>query len=188
MTKNTILQSAYVLFAKNGFNATSMNDIVKHSQLTKGAIYYHFSSKDELFVETAIYIHQKYNLDELLDFEKTTKKTYKKQILNMGLKIIQLYETDPMFSDFIWESYMLARKNKHIRLLIMQKAELKKPLYDRAIQKGIELGVFEKKSDVAYIQFKLKTTLDAIGLHMNLNINCFDVKNMWKKTIKEIFV
>jgi AcrR family transcriptional regulator len=45
-----ILDSAETLFAINGFNGTSMNDIVKESNISKGAIYSHFESKEKLFL------------------------------------------------------------------------------------------------------------------------------------------
>ncbi|UCH57769.1 MAG: helix-turn-helix transcriptional regulator, partial [Candidatus Bathyarchaeota archaeon] len=49
-THNRIMDSAERLFATKGFNGTSMNDIVKESGLSKGAIYGHFESKERLFL------------------------------------------------------------------------------------------------------------------------------------------
>src|SRR5579884_4316313 len=36
------------LFLVRGFSCTSMDDVVKHSGVSKSNIYYHFKSKDEL--------------------------------------------------------------------------------------------------------------------------------------------
>jgi AcrR family transcriptional regulator len=44
------MASAERLFAAKGFNGTSMNDIVKDSGFSKGAIYGHFESKERLFL------------------------------------------------------------------------------------------------------------------------------------------
>jgi AcrR family transcriptional regulator len=48
--RNMILDQALELFVQKGYAATSMEDIVKHTGVSKGSIYYHFSSKDDLFV------------------------------------------------------------------------------------------------------------------------------------------
>ncbi|WP_339254098.1 TetR/AcrR family transcriptional regulator [Paenibacillus sp. FSL P2-0136] len=48
--RSMILDQALELFVQKGYAATSMEDIVKHTGVSKGSIYYHFSSKDDLFV------------------------------------------------------------------------------------------------------------------------------------------
>ncbi|NLG03596.1 MAG: TetR/AcrR family transcriptional regulator [Clostridia bacterium] len=48
-TKERILQEALVLFAQNGYMATSMSDIAKKLDITKPALYKHYKSKQEIF-------------------------------------------------------------------------------------------------------------------------------------------
>jgi len=50
ITKQTIMDTALRMFLLNGYDKTSMNDIVRESGITKGGIYYHFQNKDELFL------------------------------------------------------------------------------------------------------------------------------------------
>ena len=47
-TKNRILAEALALFAKNGYLGTSMSDLANRLHLTKGALYRHFSGKQEI--------------------------------------------------------------------------------------------------------------------------------------------
>ena len=47
-TREHILQVATGLFASRGFAPTSMNDIVRESGLSKGGVYWHFSSKNDI--------------------------------------------------------------------------------------------------------------------------------------------
>lgn len=49
-TKAQILQAALTCFSGKGYHQTSMDDIVAESGLSKGALYWHFKSKQELFV------------------------------------------------------------------------------------------------------------------------------------------
>ncbi len=47
-TRLTILQKAFDLIYRKGYQATSIDDIIATTQVTKGAFYYHFKSKDEM--------------------------------------------------------------------------------------------------------------------------------------------
>ena len=48
--KETILQAATVLFSKNGFKETSTADLAKMINVAEGTIFYHFKTKDKLFL------------------------------------------------------------------------------------------------------------------------------------------
>lgn len=67
--KNVIVESATIYFSKYGFYKTTMDEIAKHIHKAKGAIYYYFKSKEELF-------------NEVLKQELSTVKTELRQIVN----------------------------------------------------------------------------------------------------------
>ena len=48
LTRQTILQKAFELIYTNGYQKTSIDDILNAANVTKGAFYYHFHSKDEM--------------------------------------------------------------------------------------------------------------------------------------------
>lgn len=48
-TKNEILDSAVKIFAENGYFNTSLEDIARDAGVTRGAIYWHFKNKIEIF-------------------------------------------------------------------------------------------------------------------------------------------
>jgi AcrR family transcriptional regulator len=50
-TRQKILHSAYNLFALNGFDGVTVDDIMRHAELTRGGFYSHFKSKTELYKE-----------------------------------------------------------------------------------------------------------------------------------------
>ena len=52
ITKERILKQSGQLFNTQGYKATSLRDITDATGFTKGAIYRHFNSKDELEMET----------------------------------------------------------------------------------------------------------------------------------------
>lgn len=57
-----LLEIAARLFAKHGFDATSLRDIAEEANITKAALYYHFPNKEALYVRIAVF-----GLERLLD-------------------------------------------------------------------------------------------------------------------------
>lgn len=49
-TRERILASALSLFARKGYDHTTFNDIAARLKMTKGAVYWHFKSKEKLLV------------------------------------------------------------------------------------------------------------------------------------------
>jgi TetR/AcrR family transcriptional regulator, fatty acid metabolism regulator protein len=49
LTRERIVESATEAFAEHGYHDTSMDDIVRRSGFSKGAIYFHFPGKEALF-------------------------------------------------------------------------------------------------------------------------------------------
>lgn len=57
-TKQKILDVALELFSKQGYDKTSLSDIARHANVTRGAIYWHFEDKGELLCDLCISILQ----------------------------------------------------------------------------------------------------------------------------------
>ena len=47
-TRATIITAAADLFDRQGYESTSLSDIVEQAQVTKGALYFHFAAKEDL--------------------------------------------------------------------------------------------------------------------------------------------
>lgn len=49
VTRRTLLKHALDAFSQQGYSGTTLEDIARDAQLTRGAIYWHFGSKAELY-------------------------------------------------------------------------------------------------------------------------------------------
>ncbi|MFL6127170.1 ScbR family autoregulator-binding transcription factor [Actinophytocola sp.] len=67
-TRNVILDAAAEAFEARGFAGASLSDILTRAGVTKGALYFHFSSKEEL---AKALVEEQYNI-ELPTLENTT--------------------------------------------------------------------------------------------------------------------
>jgi len=50
-TRELILQNSFVLFLQKGIKEVSINEIIKGCDLSKGAFYHHFESKEKVYME-----------------------------------------------------------------------------------------------------------------------------------------
>jgi AcrR family transcriptional regulator len=64
-TVDRILRQAMRLFLEKGYHGTSIDEITQAAQLTKGALYWHFRSKQDL-LKRIIKEHEERFLDELI--------------------------------------------------------------------------------------------------------------------------
>jgi AcrR family transcriptional regulator len=147
--RQEILQSAHACFARKGFEASTVDEIVTHSGLSKGAIYNYFKSKDEIYLA----------LMEGQTNESGTKFT----------KAIAERETALDKLNYLFEAYLLNDPNDEenkdqalvhfeFRLYSTRKPELKKVLTERyksffvtllaeIIKEGKTTGEFKKEID-----------------------------------------
>ena len=68
-TKQKILDAAVELFETRGYDATRIEDIAEKMGMTRGAVYWHFKNKDELFIYILEIFERR--LDLLLEESKT---------------------------------------------------------------------------------------------------------------------
>ncbi len=71
-TKLMIIEKVAETFNKQGYYATSLNDLIKITGLSKGSIYGNFKNKEEVAVEAF-----RYNIRKLTDaFRRESEKSY----------------------------------------------------------------------------------------------------------------
>lgn len=70
-TKSKIVSAAWQLFYEQGFDSTTVDEIVKLSGTSKGSFYHYFESKDSLIGSLAYLFDEKYTeLEKELDYSK----------------------------------------------------------------------------------------------------------------------
>lgn len=70
-TKSKIVSAAWQLFYEQGFDNTTVDEIIKLSGTSKGSFYHYFESKDSLIGSLAYLFDEKYSeLEQQLDYNK----------------------------------------------------------------------------------------------------------------------
>lgn len=81
--KDKVLEAAFLLFLKNGFDDVSLNKIIKSAEITTGGFYYYFDSKESLIIEIIdryIFFYFNAPTKEIKNSNDTSKNKIKKYL------------------------------------------------------------------------------------------------------------
>ena len=134
-TKRKIFETSMKLFAEKGYDATSIEEITATVGVAKGTLYYHFSSKEEIFnflIEEGMKL-----LQNSIDIKTAKYPNYidkVKAIVLIQLKIVARYEDliTILLSQF-WGNESRNKMCKEHILSYIQKIE-------KIVEEGIEKG------------------------------------------------
>ena len=138
-TKRKIFETSMKLFAEKGYDATSIEEITATVGVAKGTLYYHFSSKEEIFnflIEEGIKL-----LQNSVDIKTAKHNNYIdkiKAIILIQIKIVAKYEDiiTIILSQFWGNEARNKKCQEHVYDYIGQ--------IEKIVQQGIEKGEIKK--------------------------------------------
>ena len=150
-TRKSLIASALELFERRGFDRTSVQEIADQAQLTKGAFYHHFESKDDLlrhiqeeYLEAQLIAIQqieagsddpKVRVQELIRFSLTSVAEYRAHVTIFYQE--RRYLTGELFAE------------------VNRKRDLVEAAFAGMVQDGVTRGVFRADVDARIATFGL---------------------------------
>ena len=192
--RKKIIDKAWELFAKNGYEETKVEDITKDLGISKGSFYTYFATKEELLYEIlgkikkeVIENFENINVDQtpekvLEDYVKAKMNHAVKILNNMKLKAVEKHLIDPKLRIFFQE--LREKSTNFIKINIVEKFNSKNGNKYNAdvISEFILISIEE----FLYDEFVLKN-LQKMKDDDLINIqNTRKVKNSLKEIIKFI--
>jgi len=138
--KKQILDAAMIVFSRKGFHQARMYDIVRQSGLSKGTIYWYFSSKDEIITTILgdLFEREFSNLGEIQNEGGSASERL--------LKFMRISLTDlmPMLKHMplTYEFYAFALREETVRNTLKKYFRSYVELLIPIIQQGIDSGEF----------------------------------------------
>ena len=117
--KAAIVRESFKLFLAQGYDAVSFTDIERAAQVTRGAIFHHFSGKEDLFKHVANQIIHAFLEEVDYGAEYLTSQTPLKDFMETSLAIIErrmtyfLKEVDERVTAASFMSFILYLKDHH---------------------------------------------------------------------------
>jgi len=184
-TEEKILKAALSLFVRKGYNGTSVDEITRAAQMTKGALYGHFDSKGSLvlrlieefksrFVQEMIKISER---DDLTSIEKIHT------ILSFNARLA--LENQPLC---VLPTFLTFELKEHVTFETALKqlySEYKSHL-GKVIKQGQKEGAFKKELDPELVALVFLSLHDGVLYQWILNQDLIDGKE-FVKTFRIIF-
>lgn len=162
-----ILQAAFEAFAENGYDATSMDDIVNRSGLSKGTLYWHFKNKHDLFVATLNMAMG--GLDTAIDqLLQATERTVFERLRELFILTAQAFTADLRWTRLLANAFFQSEQSEGARQILLEMYQTYVDLLSAVLQTGIDQGEF-RSMDTHNIAIALLAGGDGIVFHRLLN-------------------
>jgi len=175
-TKRKILEAAAKCFSEGGYAKTTMDRIAEEAGVSKGALYWHFKSKEELFVE----LKQRSIANVRKQFEKlfSQKKPFDAKLrgaigLYLSSMIPENREVARLNAEFLAEAPKIPKLND----MLKDQYEMFRGLFASTIEEAIEKGELRGDIDPEIVSMILLAVLDGLELHWAILELDFD----WEK-------
>lgn len=174
--RREILEAAMRIFVRKGYSAAAMTDITRESGLTRGGIYWHFSSKWEIFMEM-FREHKRHNL------------ALWERIEEIGLTPDALVEGGLLFISEMIGNAWVAKVCKEVEIEAVRKEEIRdeyNSMYDEIrarisaqLERGVEAGLV-RPLDTESLAYALVSLVDGILTQYWLSGNSLDYRRIWR--------
>ena len=164
--RNHILMSAQHCFAKKGYDITSMDQLVHHSGLSRGAIYNYFKSKGEIYLEL---------MKGIVTREMEPIETRIKLLSTSFEKIAYLFDhyhdLEPMSEEqkeafFVQLDFQLSASRKADMMILLDQLhkQMKYELVKSILQDGKNAGELKSKVDIDIYTHMFWSFIDAANM------------------------
>jgi AcrR family transcriptional regulator len=138
--KDQILDAALSVIVEQGYDRSRIDDIVQSSQLSKGAIYWYYKSKKEVYLSLVDYWVKRYNAGFIDNLEQ--HHTASEQLKGLFDYFIDQYETDPTAFKILVEFWSLSGRDKDFNKKLQRVYSDFLEYVVHIIQKGVDSGEF----------------------------------------------
>jgi AcrR family transcriptional regulator len=181
--KEQIIRGAISAFARTGLKETSMDDVVRESGLSKGAIYWYFKSKDELISEL---LNTFFDPKEISKLEKMLAVgTALERIDKFIVYTIKEMNKTQRFRLVIQELFVIAFRDQKIRKMTRKDFQAGVTLLQTIIEDGIKKKEF-RRVDPHQVAVAIYGIIEGAALFWSLDLMDVDFEKQLRGGINLI--
>ncbi len=139
--KEYILETALHCFNESGYYRTSLETIAQKAGISKGGLYYHFKSKNQLFIELFYYRCNKY-FEQVRAFTQEITDP-RERIETFVSKASSILTKNEDFMRFFLEFMSIGARDPEVRKVMTDYYTFSIDNFTRIINEGIETGRFQ---------------------------------------------
>lgn len=157
--KEQIMDAALKVIISKGYENSRMDDIVDLSSMSKGAIYWYYKSKKEVYLNLVNYWVIKYStvINHIVEEDDSPAE----QLKDVFEYFILQYEQDPSAFKALVEFWSLAGRDKDFQKKLDKVYSKFLEFLERIINKGVKSGEF-KNLDVRITALSIMVNIEGI--------------------------
>jgi AcrR family transcriptional regulator len=185
--RNHILESALKCFGEKGYQATIIDDIVKDSNISKGAIYNYFESKEEIYLQ--LLKKRTDTFFEDMERENANVTSTKAKLANLftRFKKQELKEDDQQTMRVYIEFWLYGSRQEDLKKILAERYNRFIEFIEKIIVEGQESGEIKQDLDPQNISRIFWAVRDGNVLHYSFLGEEEQYRNAWD-TIEEMFI
>jgi len=181
-----LIDAAMDLFASYGYRGTSLSRIARAAGVTKGALYWHFSDKEEFFLAVVDKVLNEWNQPTRRPKPATTAKEFNREFMWTFERIAELNEKNPWVLRLLLIITLESHKISPRVLRAMRRANLGYLRTMRTLaERGKQLGVFEPEIDTEWAASQMFASYLGLANLWYLHGPRFDLRRTLTRQAKE---
>jgi len=160
LRKDQILDAALTVLVHNGYEGSRMDDVVSESQLSKGAIYWYYKSKKDMYLDLVNFWVIRYSatINHLVENDQAAPD----QLKSLFNYFIDQYESDPDPFIALTEFWSMAQKDDDFRAKLQKVYSQFLEVLEKIVAKGVKDGDF-KKLDIRITAMSIMLNVESIN-------------------------
>lgn len=172
--KRQILAAAMAVFARKGFDGASMDDIVQESGLSKGGLYWHFESKDDIIAAI---------LAQFFDQEMgalaglvAASGSVEGRLRALAGQVVADMEAAADLHPIALESFAVAARQVEVRQMLQGYYRQYGDLLAALVEQGVDAGEFRNEVATGRVAMVLIAQFEGLALLWTVNPEDIDLQ------------
>ena len=179
--KKELLESAMACFAEKGYQSATIDDIVAHSGMSKGAVYNYFKSKEDIYLtlleEATKFSFARFHQSFTPDMS-ASEKLHQLFTINASLPFQE--EEKRKWVSVQLEFWINASRNPELKEKMRERLSMYRTFTQAIIQEGQETGEFRKDVNPAVLAESFWVLLDGAFLHVLIDEEAYPYKSLFQ--------
>jgi AcrR family transcriptional regulator len=181
-----LINAAMDLFASYGYRGTSLARIARAAGVTKGALYWHFTDKEEFFLAVVAKVLGEWNHAFGRTHPATTAAEFRAEFLKMFDTMAALNEKNPWVTRLLLIIALESHKIGPRVLRSMRKGNLDGlSSFRELVERGQRLGVFDAELEADWAATQIFSSYLGLAMLWYLHGPRFDLRHSLRRQARE---
>jgi len=183
--KAQILEAAFKCFMAKGYHSATMDDIARTARLSKGAVYWYFKDKQDVFIAYFLFQVESYysEMKKIL----LSKKSVEQKIYELGRYLLKKAEQEPDTNRVLHELWIQALEHKKTWKVFKEIYRRSIDEVENLLREGMEKGELRPDINPRWVGFMLNSVMGNLDHLEMIGFEDIDPDQYWQEASRILF-